>query len=121
MTLEILENELSVCKVTQELIPQSGVCFYSRTDSEFSLVCETRFIDFDTIQREDGWRALRIAGTLDFSLIGILSRITAILAEYKIGVFCISTFNTDYVLVKNTSLQAAIEALVCNGYVIEYM
>ncbi len=53
-----------------------------------------------TIERDDGWRGFRIQGTLDFSLIGILSKLSGILAEHKIGIFAISTYNTDYILVK---------------------
>ena len=67
-------------------------------------------------EREDGWRAFRIQGMLDFSLIGILSDISRILAENKIGIFAISTFNTDYILTKEENYQKALDVLSRAGY-----
>ena len=63
-----------------------------------------------TIEREDGWRGFRIQGILDFSLIGILSKLSGILADNKIGIFAISTFNTDYILVKDAQLSSVFKA-----------
>lgn len=68
--------------------------------------------------RDDGWKAFRIQGILDFSFIGILSAISDILAENKIGIFAISTFNTDYILTKAENYQKAIELLADAGYII---
>lgn len=70
----------------------------------------------NTVERDDGWKAFRIQGVLDFSLIGILSRISAILAENKIGIFAVSTYNTDYILVKKENYQRALKALETQGY-----
>ena len=70
----------------------------------------------ENARREDGWRGFRVAGTLDFSLIGILAKITAVLAEKKIGVFVVSTFDTDYIFVKKERFDEAREALVEAGY-----
>ena len=67
---------------------------------------------------EDGWRAFRIQGVLDFSLIGILADISRILAENKIGIFAISTFNTDYILTKEENYQKALDVLSRAGYTI---
>ena len=53
---------------------------------------------------DDGWKMMRIQGVLDFSLIGILSKISAVLADNKIGIFAVSTFNTDYILVKEENI-----------------
>ena len=72
----------------------------------------------NTIERDDGWKAFRIQGVLDFSLIGILSRISAILAENKIGIFAVSTYNTDYILVKKENYQRALKALETEGYMV---
>jgi len=76
---------------------------------------------FLTIQskRNDGWRAFRIEGVLDFSLVGILSRISACLAEKNIGIFAISTFNTDYILTKKENFERAAKALEAEDYTIE--
>ena len=66
--------------------------------------------------RDDGWKAFRIQGVLDFSLIGILSKISSVLAENEIGIFAISTFNTDYILTKEENFGRAIEVLSKAGY-----
>ena len=90
--------------------------FVGKTPDELSLVCETALVPENTCAREDGWRALRVEGTLEFSLIGILSSITSVLAQAKISVFCVSTFDTDYVLVKEEKLADALTALTRAGY-----
>lgn len=68
------------------------------------------------IERNDGWRAFRIEGILNFSLIGILSKLTAILAENHIGVFAVSTYNTDYILTKEVDFEKALNVLEKQGY-----
>lgn len=70
----------------------------------------------NTTFRDDGWRAFRICGTLDFSLIGILSKISTILAEAEIGIFALSTYDTDYILVKKCNFEKAMAALRSAGY-----
>lgn len=65
---------------------------------------------------DKGWKAFRIQGVLDFSLIGILSKISGILADNKIGIFAVSTYNTDYVLTKEENFEKAIEVLENKGY-----
>ena len=72
--------------------------------------------DFTVIKRDDGWKVFRIQEILDFSLIGILSRISGILAKESISVFAVSTFNTDYIFVKNRNYEKAMEILKQNGY-----
>ena len=67
-------------------------------------------------ERDDGWKAFRIQGILDFSWIGILSEISGILAENKIGIFAVSTFNTDYILTKKENYEMAIQVLSDAGY-----
>lgn len=116
--LEPLKNAFSVCKVRDYAgveIDQPFV-FVGRTDEEKSLVCPTDRVPADTLAREDGWRAFRICGELDFSLIGILSRISTILAENKIGIFAVSTYNTDYILTKSENFERALKVLGEAGY-----
>ncbi|MBQ9742035.1 MAG: ACT domain-containing protein, partial [Kiritimatiellae bacterium] len=67
-------------------------------------------------ERDDGWKAFRIQGELDFSLIGILSRISGILAEHSIGIFAVSTYNTDYILTKAHQYENALRVLADSGY-----
>lgn len=90
--------------------------FVGKTDDEKSLVCETSLTPPNVMKREDGWRAFRIDGTLDFSLIGILAKISALLADAGIGIFAISTFDTDYILTRAGDFDPALEVLEANGY-----
>ena len=91
-------------------------CFTGKTDEEISLVCKTEDVPENTLERDDGWKGFRITGVLDFSLIGILSKISSILAENKIGIFAVSTYNTDYIFVKEENFGKAINALKDSGY-----
>lgn len=65
---------------------------------------------------QEGWRGFRIQGILDFSLVGILSKLSGILAENQIGIFAVSTYNTDYILVKEENFERALEILAFKGY-----
>ena len=120
MELEKLAHNLTVCKVADlsEITTDTNFCFIAKTDEEFSLVCKTEDAPPRTIARDDGWRAFRIRGVLDFSLIGILSRLSGILAARGIGIFAASTYNTDYILVKEESFERALAALADEGYTI---
>lgn len=121
MKLKKLPYAFSVCKVAkvEDINMSSDFCFIGRTDEELSLVCQTEDVPKNALERDDGWKGFRIAGVLDFSLIGVLSRLTAILAENKIGIFAVSTFNTDYILVKSENYDRAMNALKEAGYEIE--
>ena len=116
--LETLRPRFSVCKVKD----YSGVdltkpfCFTGTTDEENSLVCPEALVPGNTIERDDGWKGFRIIGQLDFSLIGILARISKILAEGGIGIFAISTYNTDYILTKEENFEKAMKVLKNAGY-----
>lgn len=120
MEIKKIAYDFSVCKVENysQVNLDSEYCFTGKTDEERSLVCITEDVPANVIEREDGWKAFRIQGVLDFSLIGILSKITGLLAENKIGIFAISTFNTDYVLTKSENYQKALDVLAENGYMI---
>ena len=120
--LEPLEIPFSVCKVTDYNgidIDQPFV-FSGRTDQEKSLVCPTAIVPDNTLARDDDWRAFRICGELDFSLIGILAKISTILAENAIGIFAISTYNTDYILTKEKNFEKALQVLADAGYEIRH-
>jgi len=121
MKLLPLREAFTVCQIRDG----SGVdwsqpfTFVSRTDEELSLVCPTGFVPGNAVRREDGWRAFRVQGALDFSLTGILAGIAAVLAEEGIAIFAVSTYNTDYVLVKDENFSCALRALEGKGYEIE--
>lgn len=121
MKLRIIDTEFSVCKVEDysEIELGQPFVFTGATDEEKSLVCPTALVPSNTTEREDGWKAFRIEGVLDFSLIGILSKISTLLAENGIGIFAISTFNTDYVLTKTKDFERAIKTLESAEYEIE--
>ena len=118
MELERIIHDFSVCKVkdTAQIDLTQEFCFAGKTDEELSLVCPTSCVPTHTTEREDGWRAFRIRGVLDFSLIGILARISDILASNQIGIFVVSTYNTDYVLVKTEQFENALSVLSDAGY-----
>ena len=118
MKLRIIDTEFTVCKVEDysEIELSQPFVFTGATDEEKSLVCPTALVPSNTTEREDGWKAFSIEGVLDFSLIGILSKISTLLAENGIGIFAISTFNTDYVLTKTKDFERAIKALESVGY-----
>ncbi len=120
MKLEKLPWLLTVCKVPSagDIDLNAEFYFIGRTDEEISLVCETGAVPASATERADGWRAFRVQGTLDFSLIGILSRLTGVLAARKIGVFAVSTYNTDYILVRDADFGPAALALEEAGYTV---
>lgn len=118
MELERIPYRLTVCKVADISVVDFNSDFYfiGKTDEELSLVCKTEDTPPETTERDDGWRGFRIKGTLDFSLIGILSKLSGILAEHKIGIFAVSTYNTDYILVKEENFERALSVLKSEGY-----
>ena len=118
MKLKKLPYNLTVCKVEDisAINLSTEFFFIGKTDEELSLVCRTEDTPANTAERDDGWRGFRIEGVLDFSLIGILSKISTILAENQIGIFAVSTYNTDYILVKAENFDRAMDALSTAGY-----
>ena len=118
MKLEKLSGEFTVCKVASaaDLDLRAGFCFIGKTDEEISLVCLTADTPARTTDREDGWKGFRIHGILDFSLVGILSELSGLLAKNRIGIFAVSTYNTDYIFVKKDHFAQAMRALSDAGY-----
>ena len=119
--LEPLAPGFSVCKVTD----YSGIdlrqpfCFTGATDEENSLVCPETLVPENTTDWDDGWRGFHIIGQLDFSLIGILAEISKVLASNRIGIFAISTYNTDYILTKEENFEKSLKVLKNAGYKIK--
>ena len=117
MTIQVLPQNFTICKVStipSELLNEQ-FCFVGKTDRELSLVCETEKVPKGVREIENGWRAFRIAGKLPFSLVGILSELSGILAKVRVGIFSVSTYDTDYILVKEAQFRTAVEALRRNG------
>lgn len=120
MELKKLPCDLTVCKVASlaNVDLDSEFFFLGKTDEELSLVCRTEDVPAVTTERDDGWKGFRIEGVLEFSMIGILSKLSGILAENEIGLFAVSTYNTDYILVKEANFAKALEVLAAEGYTI---
>ncbi|HML67107.1 MAG TPA: ACT domain-containing protein [Clostridia bacterium] len=120
MNLQTLPQAFSVCQIPDlsQVDFTRPYVFLSKTDEELSLVCETGAVPQATLAREDGWRALRVQGVLEFSLVGILASLSTILAQAGISIFAVSTYNTDYLLTKGTDFSHACAVLSGAGYAI---
>ena len=120
MAIKKIDHNFSVCQVEDysHVNLNSEYSFIGKTDEEKSLVCITDEVPANVIQRDDGWKAFRIQGVLDFSLIGILAKIAAALADNGISIFAVYTYNTDYVLMKKENYQKALDVLKALGYMI---
>lgn len=118
MEIKKIECSFSVCKLNDlsAMDWNAKYFFIGKTDEEISLVCPTDNVPAQVMEREDGWRAFRIQGVLDFSLVGILSKIAALLADNDISIFAVSTFNTDYILTKADHYGEALALLEQHGY-----
>jgi hypothetical protein len=120
LTLKHLDESFTIHRLSTESdIPSqvftAPIYFIAKTYNEVSIVLpENIKINSDAV--EPNWQALEVVGPLDFSLTGILSRITTLLANESISIFAISTFDTDYILVKKDAISAAIKTLKLNDY-----
>jgi len=121
LRLSVLEERLAVCRLdpaAEEPPPWATAApFYSvtRTPGELSVVCPKELVP-DGVTREGGWRALKLDGTFDFGQVGVLVSVTAPLAQAGVSIFAVSTFVTDYVLVKERQLDAVVAALRDHGH-----
>ena len=120
MEIKKIDHNFSGCQVEDYSLVNlnSDYSFIGKTDEEKSLVCITDEVPANVIQQDDGWKAFRIQGVLNFSLIGILAKIAAALADNGISIFAVSTYNTDYVLMKKENYQKALDVLKALGYMI---
>ncbi|WP_029163182.1 ACT domain-containing protein [Clostridium scatologenes] len=118
MEIKIINQNFSICKVEDlsQIDYSDKFYFISKTDEELSLVCSTKLVPENAVECDNGWKGFRIQGILDFSLIGILSKIATLLAKNKIGIFTVSTYNTDYIFTKEENFEKAIKVLENNEY-----
>jgi uncharacterized protein len=124
MDLIVLEKKYSIYKfdidsVLPEWIYLSDFYSITKTADEVSVVTEQTDQILGNIPCSEDWRILKVAGPLDFSLVGIIADISAILKDAKISIFTISTYDTDYILLKQKDLKTAIEALTDKKYKIQ--
>ncbi len=118
MKIKKIDCNFTVCKVKDysQIDFNLEYTFTGKTDEENSLVCKTEYVPDNVIKRDDCWKAFRIDEVLDLSLIGILAKISTLLAEYSIGIFAVSTYNTDYIFVKQEKFNEAVDILSGAGY-----
>jgi uncharacterized protein len=123
LTLTLLPDRYAVCR----LDPSAGIPGWAlvgelwavtRTADELSVVTRENAVP-QSVQSEDGWRALKLVGPFDFGLTGILASVLTPLAEAEVGIFAFSTFDTDYVLMKADKLDTAIAALKSAGHAVK--
>jgi len=120
LTLSVVPGVFAICRLDASApIPDwagaSSFLSITRTRDELSIVCPQDDVP-EQVLSDKGWRCLRVEGPLDLSLIGVLASLTAPLAQAGIGVFAISTYDTDYVLVKAKNLERAILVLLEAGH-----
>lgn len=123
LSLLVLEGTFAVCRLAPEAaLPDwatdGGFCSVTRTADELSIVCPQSAVP-EGIRCERGWRCLRVAGTIDFSLVGILASLVDPLADAGVSVFALSTFDTDYLLVKGMDFEKAKAVLWQAGHTID--
>ena len=123
LKLAVLDGEYTVHRFSPEsAIPldalKGGFMSITRTDDELSILCDSK-IPVDSVKSEDGWACIKVLGPLDFGLTGILARVSGVLAKAEISIFAISTYDTDYILVKNNTLSASQKYLEKAGYIFE--
>ena len=120
LTITTLKESYSIHRfvpdaIIPDTIQESRFYSVSRTDEELTVVCEA-YIDLNAPRSETGWRIIKIVGPLEFSLTGILAAVSALLAREKISIFAISTFDTDYILVRSEKLEKARRGLQEAGH-----
>lgn len=124
LTLSVMKEKLGVCRLEKDRgkghnIPdwatRDGFYSLTKTADELSVVCPEKNIP-EGVRCEPGWRGLKVEGPLDFGLIGILAALSTLLAEEGISLFALSTYDTDYVLVKEETLEKAVKALSDGGH-----
>jgi hypothetical protein len=120
LRLAVLPGRLAVCRLRPEdAIPgwasATGLSSVTRTRDELSVVCAEAAVP-EEVRCERGWRALVVAGPLDFTLIGVIASLAEPLARAGIPIFVLSTFDTDYLLVKEARLAEAGAALTAAGH-----
>lgn len=119
MRLTLFPNRLAVARLAADAVipqwPRGTFVSITRTPDELSIVCDEDAVPED-VQAERGWRALQLHGPIPFETTGVAAALTAPLAEKRISVFLVSTFDTDWLLVKDSALDRAVDVLRDAGY-----
>jgi hypothetical protein len=122
LSLVLLADRLAVCRLdgaapVPDWAMRDGFFSITRTGEELSVVCREVLVP-EVIRAERGWRPLRVAGVVDLSQVGVLASLAAPLAGAGISLFALSTFDTDYLLVKEHELRRAVEGLLAAGHAV---
>jgi len=120
MKLSVLDGLYSVCRLgPRDSLPawidRGGFWTITRTSDELSVVCLQAGVPSD-VRAEKDWRILQVQGPLDFGLTGVLASLAVPLAEAEISIFSVSTFDTDYLLVKDEKIEKARQSLEQKGF-----
>ena len=123
MKLIVLPEEFAVARFEpSDAVPawamQAPMFSVTRTPDELSIVCAASHLPPE-VRAERGWRCLRVAGTIDFAVTGVLASIAGPLADAGVSIFAISTYDTDHVLVRDHALPAAIAAVTAAGHEVD--
>jgi hypothetical protein len=122
-TLSLLADQFAVCQLEAcAAIPvwaTTGRFFWvARTPDEVSIVCIEERVP-SGVRSERGWRAFKLEGPFDFAQTGILASVLSPLAEAGVGIFALSTYDTDYILIKGSQLEQAVAALEACGHSVQ--
>jgi len=127
LSFEVLADRYAICRLSPDEPPpqwagrdgtnEQSFISMTWTPDELSVVCRESSVP-GHVEAEPDWTCIRVAGTLDFALVGILSEITKHLADAGISVFALSTFDTDYLLIKNPHWPQAEKTLSNAGYAV---
>ena len=120
MKLKLLENKYSICRMNDTgMLPlwalSGNVLMFAKIEGEMSVICEEKYVPDGTVN-ESGYRIIKIDEKLEFSLIGILADLAAVLKEAEISLLAESTFDTDYILIKDDKVAKAVKFLRRAGY-----
>lgn len=120
LTLRLLSESFHVHRLDPEMVVPPAVRdavphFIGQTEDELSIVCPAS-VPVPDARTEPDWSCFKVEGPLDFALVGIIARISQVLAAERISIFVISTFDTDYILVKESEVERALKVLKSAGY-----
>ena len=123
MHITVMSGSFAVCRLVntpdrRDTLGDAKPFFLAVTSDEISLVCHSDVVPSDALEVEDGWALLRVAGPLDFGLIGVIAGLSRTLAEAGIPIFVTSTYLTDYLMVKADRLDEAVRALTDAGHTV---
>lgn len=118
MKIEVLEEDFVVCKIESfdEVSMHDKYSFLTKEDQNISLICTDRYCPSKTLGIQKNYRAIKIEGNLEFNSVGVIAKLSSLLALNDISILSVSTFTTEYIFVKNAKLSKAVDVLKANGY-----